>query len=321
MPAPKPRHFSMSTIKQKLLNPAQTSVYLVDVIPVGSISKFMNLRNVNFNGTDDGELINLSCCEASLPGSGLATHEVTGDFHGVTEKMAYRRIYDDSIDLTFYVDNNYLIMEFFESWINYVVGEGSTLPYKDYLNNNAFYRMNWPDEYKAQIFITKFEKINEYSQPILAYTFIDAFPINISSIPISYEASDLLKITISFSYTRYNRVRTLERNSSYTGETSRNSNATSPGVKFNPLEQAAFNGSGNPEFAQFANPQFGIDNSGIDFGMAIPPRSQGNTTGTPFDNEGGEIISAAGRNNSPVEAGLPLVGRNTGPTPTFLDIL
>ena len=37
----------------------------------------------------------------------------------------------------------------------------------------------------------------------LTYTFIDAFPRAISSMPVSYEASDLLKCTVSFSYTRY----------------------------------------------------------------------------------------------------------------------
>ena len=37
----------------------------------------------------------------------------------------------------------------------------------------------------------------------LEYEFFDAFPIAISSMPISYESSQLLKCTVSFSYTRY----------------------------------------------------------------------------------------------------------------------
>ena len=48
--------------------------------------------------------LNLLCAEASLPGSQLATTELTGDFTGVTERHAYRRMYDDRIDLTFYCD-------------------------------------------------------------------------------------------------------------------------------------------------------------------------------------------------------------------------
>ena len=57
--------------------------------------------------------------------------------------------------------------------------------------------------------ITKFEK-NLFSQdPVrgrtrpLRYTFIDAFPRSISAMPVTYDASDLLKCSVSFSYTRY----------------------------------------------------------------------------------------------------------------------
>ena len=32
---------------------------------------------------------------------------------------------------------------------------------------------------------------------------MDAFPRTISSMPVTYDASDLLKCTVSFSYTRY----------------------------------------------------------------------------------------------------------------------
>ena len=39
-----------------------------------------------------------------LPGSNLATLETTNTYHGVTQRHAYRRVYDDRIDLTFYVD-------------------------------------------------------------------------------------------------------------------------------------------------------------------------------------------------------------------------
>ena len=71
------------------------------------------------------------------------------------------------------------------------------------------YRMKFPAKYKGGLEITKFEK-NLFSQdPVrgrtrpLTYTFIDAFPRAISSMPVTYDASDLLKCTVSFSYTRY----------------------------------------------------------------------------------------------------------------------
>jgi hypothetical protein len=204
MAGPRPQHFSVSELKSKILYPAQTSVYLVDVTSglTQPLREFMsNYRG--FNVTTDGAMMRLLCSEASMPGSGMATHEVNGDFSGVTEKMVYRRIYDDTIDLTFYIDSQYKVHDFFENWFNYCVGEGSTLTRTAYKNSNAFYRMNYPDNYKGTIYITKFEKTNSPSQPAIYYTFVKAFPTNISSIPISYNASDLLKVTVSFSYTRY----------------------------------------------------------------------------------------------------------------------
>ena len=89
MPTPR----SVSDIKSKLLRPALTSHFEVQ------LSFPQELRS--FLGTDQ-ENVNLSCCEASLPGSQLATLENNNDRTGVTEKHAYRRQFDDRIDLTFY---------------------------------------------------------------------------------------------------------------------------------------------------------------------------------------------------------------------------
>ena len=68
---------------------------------------------------------------------------------------------------------------------------------------NAFYRMNYPEEYKGNIFLTKFNKNIKIDQPKMSYTFLNAFPQSIASIPISYQQSEILKVTASFSYMRY----------------------------------------------------------------------------------------------------------------------
>lgn len=239
MAAPGPKSFRMSELKSKILRPAQTSVYMVDITTGGNLSKFVANRGLNL--AKDGEMINLSCCEASLPGSSLATHEVTNDYHGVTEKMAYRRIYDDSIDLTFYVDYEYKVIEFLNGWMNYVVGEGSTFSTESYKDPTTFYRMNYPVDYKTDIYITKFEKdfgLKGSKNSTLKYQFIRAFPTNLMSIPVSYESSDLLKVTVSFSYLRYVRTSVL-------GQV----NASSGGVPSTPLEQSIYNNGTNASIA------------------------------------------------------------------------
>ena len=119
--------------------------------------------------------------------------------------MAYRRIYDDTLDLTFYVDYKYNTLKYFLAWMSFIVGEGNYFTQNEYIDPTTFYRMTYPKSYKTQISVLKFEKDITRSSPKyrIGYDFIDAFPINIASTPVSYEQSDLLKVTVSFNYSRY----------------------------------------------------------------------------------------------------------------------
>lgn len=265
--APSPKHYSVRDLKSKILDRqlAQTSVYLVNVTSVNQdIKNFMEARGIGLD-INLQESINLFCADASLPGTTLATHEVTNDYSGVTEKMAYRRIYDDTIDLTFYIDGQYKLLSYFDYWMDYITGQGTTLTSAQYESRNAIYRMNYPIVYKTNIYITKFEKLYNQSQPALKYKFLDAFPINIVSIPISYEASDLLKCTVSFAYTRYLRTTGFFQVSDYR-----------PPV--NPATQAqanaAANSPGNPEIRNNVPRGDGFTNT------------PGGGTGTPTGSDG-----------------------------------
>ena len=76
---------------------------------------------------------------------------------------------------------------------------------EDYKNRSAYYRMNYPIDYKTDsLYITKFEKDAKNS---MIYNFIGAFPISIAASPVSYDNSDTLKCTVSFSFMRYLRRR------------------------------------------------------------------------------------------------------------------
>ena len=114
---------NIDTIKATLLHPATTSHFDVEVgLPSGSLGT--KLRSIWGGSTVQQDRLNIMCCEAVLPGSQLATTEMTNDFTGVTERHAYRRIYDETIDLSFYVDaSNYLPIRFFETWISEIVNE------------------------------------------------------------------------------------------------------------------------------------------------------------------------------------------------------
>jgi len=236
MAGPSPNKLSISQIKSNLLNLAQTSVYVVNLTPPPGLnlngSEFLKARAID--NADIGN-INLLCCDTNLPGSSLATHDVTNDYPGVTEKFAYRRIYDETIDFTFYVDKDYNVIEYLDAWMNYVTGQGTTFTTDQYVNRYRHYRMNYSNLYKSDgLYITKFEK--DTSGVNMTYQFIGAFPVNIVSIPVSYEASNILKCTASFSYIRYIRKRSNRKSDSSSGTAGSSETASSSA-----LEQAAAN--------------------------------------------------------------------------------
>ena len=220
-------NLSVSKIKANLLNVAQSSLYKLTL----SIPPAVNTKLKGSLAVGDYENINLMCCEANLPGSSLTTHEVNNDYHGVTEKMAYRRMYDESIALAFYVDRDYKVIELLEGWMDYITGINNK---QDYKGEYISYRMAYPNSYKNNIYLTKFEKdqfTRDFSstrgsstralRTTLDYTFVNAFPLSLTAIPVSYEGSQALKVNVSFNFIRYVMEKKKDLNSSRGFEGSR----------------------------------------------------------------------------------------------------
>ena len=203
----RPQKLTVSKIKSRLLNTAQSSLYRLTLSVPQAVRNRLSLSSLDYDN------ISLLCSEAVLPGSSLTTHEATNDYAGVTEKMAYRRMYDETISLTFYVDRDYKVLKLFETWMDYITGIDDTSTYE---TPYVSYRMSYPVTYKNNIFITKFEKdqfMREYSnsrkasarvpRTILDYTFVNAFPLSLTSMPVSYEGAQVLKCNVSFNFIRY----------------------------------------------------------------------------------------------------------------------
>ena len=134
----------VSDIKSALLRPALTSNFEVKIAIPAELQSFV--------GTEQDNL-NLRCSEASLPGSQIATMENLNDHTGVTERLAHRRMFDDRINFTFYVDaNKYFPIRFFEKWMRYVTDEDNLADTQrgtqagiDKTSPSYHYRMRYPD--------------------------------------------------------------------------------------------------------------------------------------------------------------------------------
>ena len=224
-----PTSRSVAQIKANLLKPSLTSVFEVELGVPPSLQRFLR-QSIPILSGDKQDKINLLCSEASLPGSTLATLETQNNYHGVTERFAYRRIFDQKIDLTFYVDaDDHLPIKFFERWIEYITNGRRISPRdnEDQLKRkNYHYRTRFPDGntgYRADgLKVIKFERdttlpplaqvglnllsnagVKNPTQSTMQYEFVKSFPISITSMPVSYEASTLLKCTVGMTYLRY----------------------------------------------------------------------------------------------------------------------
>lgn len=201
----KPRR--IADIKPLLTNLAQTSHYEVSfgILP----SELMRyLRTKNITDRFISESAGLLCYSAILPTTILGSNTISGNYAGIQEKFAHTRIYSE-ITLDFYVDNNYQMLTFLESWMEFISSgsfyrvsdiSGQTQP----INQNLdayFSRMQYPSYYKAnQVKIVKFDK--DYGKEI-EYNFRGLFPVSMSSIPVTYLNSDTLKVSATFQYDRY----------------------------------------------------------------------------------------------------------------------
>jgi hypothetical protein len=270
MPTPR----NIAKIKSSLLHPALTSHFevIIPKPPGGDFDRFLKYNGVNL----DQERLNLMCSEAVLPGSNLATFEINDNFHGVTERHAYRRVYDDRIDLTFYVNaDNYLPIRYFETWMKYIVDESRGKQNDKNAGSEDreyFYRVRYPEGkngYTADgLTVTKFER--DYTQT-LEYKFIRAFPISVNSMPVSYDSSSLLKCTVSMSYIRYVLIQGSNKAQSQSTTTS-TGDPSGPNFTATPQQIAQVNGF----------------NSNIDLSSITGRITPG---GVPFDSAGASQAS------------------------------
>lgn len=205
-----------SQIKELVGNLALTNLYQVNFSAITEGLK-KQLGLYTDKSLDEGWIsqnAGLLCTEASLPTSSFATSEVKDNFIGVTQEFAHTRLYTD-LDLTFYVDGDYNIIQFFESWMDYISGSSEEAASKG--SRNHYRRFAYPNDYKIDtLHILKFDKNNLVwgetagksflslkNNYVLQYDFINVFPKSITTIPVSYGPAELMKVSVSFNYDRY----------------------------------------------------------------------------------------------------------------------
>lgn len=199
---------SMINAKSYFGKLAFTNYYQLFIMPGWKNKNFADFLKENYSYYQVDQSfadtnIGLLCSEAVLPASAYATSEVKDNFMGVTQEFAHTRLFTD-IDLTFYIDRDYKVLNFFEAWMNYISGGGEVALGK--MLPGYYRRFNYPDNYKnaSGIYIKKFERDYEIGgQKSVTYNLINAFPKSMASIPVAYGGADLLKVSVTFNYDYY----------------------------------------------------------------------------------------------------------------------
>ena len=188
----------ISDFKPTFTNLAQTSHYQVFFAGL----PLMLRQHLRVRGLDSRfitETSGLLCSGALLPGSRLATADIVGNHVGVSEKMAHTRLFTQ-IQLEFYVDNKYKTLKFLEHWMEFIAN-GATSRDNRQSNKDYYFRMEYPDTYKCdETKIIKFDR--DYNEE-LEYKFVGLFPLDLTSTPVKYEQSQVLRATATFSFDRY----------------------------------------------------------------------------------------------------------------------
>ena len=228
----------LPTAKSILSKPSVTSQFKVSLFlqretSSQSLDGYLTRCGIFDVNRSTGDSYDFLASEAILPGTNFDMTEQPGSYQGMLEYNATRRIFPD-FEVTFYVDSEYNIIRLFEEWMNYanpLYGSdgqyiGSRDGQKSFLDNNSYYRIRYPNQYKRRVAVTKFERnflenpnygdFGEYNQqPMLTYELIDAFPKQLTSIPVSYDGSSLTQVTVVFGYTRYITIKHNNQGNNY----------------------------------------------------------------------------------------------------------
>ena len=193
MAAPRPR--GISDIMPKIQNVSLSSNFLVKfVLPRGECRSFLRRKGINDRFISDN--VGLLCSDAVLPGSAMAALNTAGDYQGMVEKFAHTRNFTQ-VNFDFMVDNQYKSLKFLEHWMEFISGRSNGDPSSD----TYIFKMAYPTEYKSND--TRIVKFERNRSQFLEYRFIGLFPLALNSTRVSYQNTQVLKATATFSFDRY----------------------------------------------------------------------------------------------------------------------
>ena len=135
--------------------------------------------------------LSLQCENAELPGVSLLTQEAK--VYGPIYKVPYQKQYND-MTLNFIATNDFYERKLFDKWIECIMPNDT---------NNLRFPKSEKGGYMTDITVIQFD---EFIKQIYAVKLIDAFPISVAPMSLSWSDDSFHRVSVQFSYQRYETI-------------------------------------------------------------------------------------------------------------------
>lgn len=180
-----------------MVNPFNISNFIANINKDGVI-KSSNFDVLLFGpqGINDNEtpkLIQMRCLEVDLPGRTVQTSE--SNIYGPIRKIATSSIMND-ITLRFLLDEKFHIREYFEKWLDLIIGD-----YRTEETDGSMFDLGFYDDYVGNIEITQYNDIGEIKHKT---KLLEVYPIIILEENLSWEnGNQLITLPVTFCFRKY----------------------------------------------------------------------------------------------------------------------
>jgi len=160
------------------------------------------------------EKLSFQCESAELPGRTLATFDART--YGPSIKYPYQTSYGD-INLTFYCTGNptgttsqgLWEKRFFDAWMDKINRIPSRTPQNSSFGDPELFvyppawNMAYKDDYSSEIEIVHYDSDGDETYVV---KLIDAFPIAVNQLSLSWAEESVLRLVVTFAYTRWETI-------------------------------------------------------------------------------------------------------------------
>ena len=175
--------------------------------PFGRLAGFVpSVPGLTPDATASTRELNVLCKNAQIPGKQILSHDRRIGM--IFEKVAYGYAVGD-VNLSFYMLNDYSVMNYFDTWKRSVVDEQNlTVGYKkDYARPVKIHQLRKPLKTIGRNLGPISVDIGLGSGSVYSVELVDAFPTTIGQIDFSNELDGLVELNVQLSYSNHVRIK------------------------------------------------------------------------------------------------------------------